>query len=44
MQVTGIDTIKLYNHQIKRLWAEIRDDWLAHERLLADDPRNGLTS
>jgi lecithin:retinol acyltransferase len=30
-----------YDDQIRRLWNEIRDDWLEHERLLADDPRNG---
>ena len=31
-----------YDDQIRRLWKEIRDDWEAHERMLADDPRNGL--
>jgi hypothetical protein len=31
-----------YDDQIRRLWEEIRDDWLARERMLADDPRNGL--
>jgi hypothetical protein len=40
---SGIGTIALYNHQIKQLWAEIRDDWFAHERLLDEDPRKGLT-
>jgi len=25
----------------RRLWNEIRDDWQAHERMLAEDPRNG---
>ncbi|MGH3401033.1 MAG: lecithin retinol acyltransferase family protein [Streptosporangiaceae bacterium] len=33
-----------YDDQIRRLWKEIRDDWLAHERMLAEDPRNGLPS
>ncbi len=40
---SSIGTIALYNNQIKQLWAEIRDDWFAHERLLDEDPRNGLT-
>ncbi|MGD0068817.1 MAG: hypothetical protein ABSB76_35975 [Streptosporangiaceae bacterium] len=31
-----------YDDQIRRLWKEIRDDWEAHERLPAGDPRNGL--
>ena len=30
-----------YDDQIRRLWKEIRDDWLENERLLAEDPRNG---
>ena len=30
-----------YNHGIKKLWDEIRDDWLAHEHKLEEDPRNG---
>jgi hypothetical protein len=29
------------NDQIRRLWKEIRGDWKAHERRLAEDPRNG---
>jgi hypothetical protein len=29
-----------YDGQIRRLWDEIRDDWQAHERMLAEDPRN----
>jgi hypothetical protein len=29
-------------YQIRRLWKEIRDDWEAHERMLANDPRNEL--
>jgi len=32
-----------YDDQIRRLWNEIRDDWQAHERMLAEDPRNGPT-
>ena len=31
-----------YDDQIRRFWNEIRDDWRAHERMLAEDPRNGL--
>jgi hypothetical protein len=30
-----------YDDQIRRFWSEIRDDWQAHERMLAGDPRNG---
>jgi hypothetical protein len=30
-----------YDDQIRRFWNEIRDDWRAHERMLAQDPRNG---
>lgn len=30
-----------YNDQIRRFWKEIRGDWEAHERMLAEDPRNG---
>lgn len=30
-----------YGDQIRRLWNEIRGDWLEHERLLDEDPRNG---
>jgi hypothetical protein len=30
----------IYNDQIRRFWKEIRDDWEAHERMLAEDPRN----
>ncbi len=33
----------VYDEQIKRFWSEIRDDWRAHERVLAQDPRNGET-
>lgn len=32
-----------YDDQIRELWNEIRDDWQAHERMLAGDPRNGPT-
>jgi hypothetical protein len=39
----GVAAIGSYNHQIKNFWDEIRDDWRANERRLADDPRNGLT-
>jgi hypothetical protein len=31
-----------YDDQIRRFWQEIRDDWRAHERMLAENPRNGL--
>jgi hypothetical protein len=30
-----------YDDQIRRFWNEIREDWRAHERMLAQDPRNG---
>ena len=30
-----------YDDQIRRFWKEIRADWQAHERMLAEDPRNG---
>ena len=29
-----------YDDQIWRFWNEIRDDWLTHERMLDQDPRN----
>jgi len=32
-----------YDDQIRRFWDEIREDWFANERRLAEDPRNGLT-
>jgi hypothetical protein len=38
----GLAAIYTYNDQIRRLWNEIRDDWLAHEQLLDEDPRNEL--
>ncbi|HEX9032739.1 MAG TPA: lecithin retinol acyltransferase family protein [Streptosporangiaceae bacterium] len=41
--VASLAAIFTYNDQIKQLWQEIRDDWLAHERMLAEDPRNGQT-
>jgi hypothetical protein len=34
--------VRVYNYQIKLFSNEIRDDWLAHERALDEDPRNGL--
>lgn len=40
---SGFLAIGSYNHQIKKFWGEIRDDWFANERRLADDPRNTLT-
>ena len=39
--VVSVAAIGTYNYQIKKFWEEIRDDWLAHERMLAEDPRNG---
>jgi Lecithin retinol acyltransferase len=36
-----VATIGTYNHQIRKLWQEIRDDWVARERMLDEDPRNG---
>lgn len=38
--IVSVAAIGTYNHQIKEFWDEIRGDWLAHERLLAEDPRN----
>jgi hypothetical protein len=32
-----------YDHQIKLFWNEIHDEWVAHERMLAEDPRNDQT-
>ena len=32
-----------YNDQIRRLWKEIDDDWLAHERMLDEDLHDGLS-
>ncbi len=32
--VGGYAAIATYNDQIRRLWKEIGDDWLAHERML----------
>jgi hypothetical protein len=32
-----------HDDQIRRFWKEIRDDWRAHERMLDEDPRNGLS-
>ena len=39
--VVSVAAIGTYNYQIKKFWEEIRGDWLAHERMLAEDPRNG---
>jgi hypothetical protein len=33
-----------YDDQIRRFWNEIRDDWRAHGRMLAQDPRNIQTA
>jgi hypothetical protein len=33
----SVIAIGTYNHQIKKLWAEIRGDWDAHERMLVED-------
>jgi hypothetical protein len=41
--VGGYAAIATYNDQIRRLWKEIGDDWLAHERMLDEDLRNGLS-
>lgn len=41
--LVGLGVRYTYNHQIKLFWEEIRDDWFAHERMLDEDPRNGLT-
>lgn len=40
--VVGVAAIGTHNHQIKRFWDEILVDWEAHERMLDEDPRNGL--
>jgi hypothetical protein len=32
-----------YDHNIKHFWREIRDEWFAHEHMLAEDPRNNQT-
>jgi hypothetical protein len=39
--VGGYAAIAIYNDQIRRLWKEIGDDWLAHERMLDADFREG---
>jgi hypothetical protein len=38
----SIGVKETYDHQIKLFWSEIRDDWFAHELMLAEDPRNEL--
>jgi hypothetical protein len=40
--IAGLGVKFTYDHQIRRFWKEIREDWFAHERMLAEDPRNGL--
>ncbi len=37
--VTSMGIKFIYDDQIRRFWNEIRDDWRAHERMLAHDPR-----
>lgn len=39
----SIGVRETYNRHIKRLWSEIRHEWFAHERILAEDPRNNQT-
>jgi hypothetical protein len=39
--VVGYAAIATYNDHIRRLWKEIGDDWLAHERMLDEDLRDG---
>jgi Lecithin retinol acyltransferase len=41
--VLTVATIGAYNYQIKKFWEEIGPLWREHERLLSEDPRNGLT-
>jgi Lecithin retinol acyltransferase len=36
----GTGVTMTYHHQIKLFWKEIRAEWRAHERTLAEDPRN----
>jgi hypothetical protein len=38
----SLASIFAYNDQIRRFWREIEKDWRAHERMLDQDPRNGL--
>lgn len=40
--IASVVTVSTYHYQIKLFWDEIREDWRAHERLLSEDPRNGL--
>ena len=44
LALTSFAAIGTYNHLIKKLWDEIRDDWFAFERRLEEDPRNGQSS
>lgn len=39
--LTTVGVKFMYDGRIRRFWNEIRDDWHAHERMLAQDPRNG---
>ena len=41
--IMGTAAVAIYNQEIKMFWKEIREDWHAHERVLAADPRNGQT-
>jgi hypothetical protein len=41
--LASVGTKFTYDDQIMRFWNEIRDDWRAHEQMLAQDPRNGPT-
>jgi hypothetical protein len=38
----ALGAVGMYNRQIRKFWKEIGPQWQAHERALADDPRNGL--
>jgi hypothetical protein len=40
--LVSVGVKETYDPQIKLFWDEIRDDWFAHERMLAEDPRNEL--
>lgn len=40
--VFSVGVKEAYDDQIRRFWLEIREDWLAHERMLDQDPRNGV--
>jgi hypothetical protein len=36
--IVGTGVTMIYHHQIKLFWKKIHADWLAHERMLAEDP------